>query len=425
MKKIIVLLVLAAAGGWYGYRHWNDTLDERPQFRTLTIDKGDLLIGVSATGTVEPVQIVDVGAQILGSIKSFGPDHNRPGKTVDYGSKVKQGDILAQMDDLPYRAELDKATASLRLAEAEVKRYRSRKAQTEREFHRAEKLRDTNSLAEYENAMAEHEIAQADLAMSEARVEQATIVKKLAEINLSYTVIHSPVDGVVIDRRVNVGQTVVTGLNAPTLFLMAKDLSHMLVWAAVNEADIGDIHVGQRVTFKVDAYRDRTFTGKVSQIRLNAGLLQNVVTFGVVVDVDNPEGVLLPYMTAKLVFEVAHRENVLLVPNQALRWRPTLSQVTPAVREKIPSSALARRDKDKKEEREDIEPTVDMGTPSVWTLAEDGLVRPIAVKVGLSDGIVTELTSNEIKPKDQVVINVVREAKPDFVSSFILKVIKK
>jgi len=156
------------------------------------------------------------------------------------------------------------------LRKPELIRYRARAQQTDREFRRAKTLRDTNSQADYDNAMAENEIARADLAMSEAKLQQAKIAKKQAEINLGYTTITSPVDGVVIDRRVNVGQTMVVGLNAPSLFLMAKDLSHMLVRGAVNEADIADIHVGQKVTFKVDAYRDRTFVGKVSQIRLNA-----------------------------------------------------------------------------------------------------------------------------------------------------------
>ena len=141
--------------------------------------------------------------------------------------------------------------------------------------------------------------------MAEAKLDQAKIAAKQAEINLTYTTIPSPIDGIVIDRRVNVGQTVVAGMNAPSLFLLAKDLSHMRVWAAVNEADIGEIKVGQKVTFTVDAYRDRTFTGKVSQIRLTPVSSTNVVTYGVMVDVDNADGKLLPYMTAKLQFEVA------------------------------------------------------------------------------------------------------------------------
>ena len=257
--------------------------------------------------------------------------------------------------------------------------------------------------------------------MAEAKLEQAKIATKQAEINLGYTTIRSPVDGVVIDRRVNVGQTVVAGLNAPSLFLLAKDLSHMLVWAAVNEADIGDINVGQKVTFKVDAYRDRTFTGKVSQIRLNASLLQNVVTYGVVVDVDNTDGKLLPYMTAKLQFEVARRSNAILVPNQALRWQPTWEQISPSARAGLDAAQRTASPAGGATEApsDDAEPTVDLGSPTVWVVADDGLVRPVSVKVGLSDGMVTEITGGELQAGDVVVVNVVREAKPDFVSSFI------
>ncbi len=153
-------------------------------------------------------------------------------------------------------------------------------------------------------------MAKAELAMAEAKLEQAEDRRRSRPRSIWPTPpSRSPIDGMVIDRRVNVGQTVVAGMNAPSLFLLANDLGHMLVWAAVNEADIGDVKVGQTVTFKVDAYRDRTFSGKVSQIRLNASLQQSVVTYGVVVDVDNADGKLLPYMTAKLQFEVARRPN--------------------------------------------------------------------------------------------------------------------
>jgi HlyD family secretion protein len=426
MKTLLTLFVLIVAAGAGGAYYYHTRTVEPPKFRTLPVTRGDLLIGVAATGTVEPVDLIDVGAQIVGSIKSFGPDAQQPGKTIDYRSHVKQGAILAQLDDAPHKAELEKAKASLALAEAELKRAQARQRQTERDFRRAESLRDTNSAAEYDAALAEYEIAKEDLGTFAARVDQAKVALQQAEINLGYTVIRSPVDGVVIDRRVNVGQTVVAGLNAPSLFLMAKDLSHMRVWAAVNEADIGDIQIGQKVTFKVDAYRDLTFTGKVAQIRLNAGLQQNVVTYGVVVDIENRDGKLLPYMTAKLRFEVAERSNVVLVPNQALRWRPTWEQVSPSARDGLPrpTAAATRSDDEKEEAKEDAEPKVDVGAPAVWVVADDGLVRHVPIKTGLSDGMVTEVTGGELKPETAVVVGVLREAKADFVSSFITKVTK-
>ncbi len=424
MKMILSMLVgiaiAAAAIAYYG----RGNLAERPQFRTLPVTRGDLFVGVTATGTVEPVEIVDVGAQIVGSIQSFGPDPKRPGKTIDYRSRVKKGEVLAQLDNLPHQAELDKARASLQMAEAELSLSRSRLKQKELAFARAKELRDTNSQADYERAEAEAEMAKAEVAISEAKVNDAKIAVKQAEINLGYTVIRSPVDGEVIDRRVNVGQTVVAGMNAPSLFLLAKDLERMLVWAAVNEADIGAVHVGQTVTFTVDAYRDCNFSGKVSQIRLNASLQQNVVTYGVIVDVDNADGKLLPYMTAKLQFEVARRKQAVLVPNQALRWQPARSQVSPSARSGLPPAGggQAPPEENKEDASEEAEPKVDLGSPTVWMIGNDGLVRPVPVQVGLSDGLTTEIAGGDLQPGDAVVINAVRKAEPDFVSSFVSRV---
>jgi HlyD family secretion protein len=420
MKPKVYMIIAAVVAAMLGVHYLRAGMAGAPKFRTLDVTRGELFIGVTATGTVEPVEIIDVGAQIIGCVKSFGPDEDRPGKTIDYRSRVKQGSVLAQLDDLPHQAEVDKARANQRFAEADLTRYRAKQKQTERHLARAKELRDTESAEFYENAVAEDEMARAELAMAEARVDQAKIAVKQAEINLGYTTISSPIDGVVIDRRVNVGQTVVAGMNAPSLFLLAKDLGHMLVWAAVNEADIGDVHVGQKVTFKVDAYRDRVFSGKVSQIRLNASLQQNVVTYGVVVNVDNRDGKLLPYMTAKLQFEVARRPNAILVPNQALRWRPTWAQITPSARENLtPPSPTAARPDERDGVGEAPEPRVDLKSPTVWVLADDGRVRPAPVKIGLSDGMVSEILGGELEPGDAVVIHDVRQSQPDFVSSFI------
>ncbi len=276
-------------------------------------------------------------------IKSFGPDANRPGKTIDFNSRVKEGDVLAQLDDVPQQLELEKAVAGLRLAEAEVKQSTAHRDQAKLAFDRAERLRGTNSAADYENAKSQYEIAEAELAMSEAKVEQAKSAKKQAEINLQYTTIRSPVNGTVIDRRVNVGQTVVAELNAPSLFLLAKDLSRMQVLAAVNEADIGQVHSGKRSRSRSMPTAIRLSTGNVSQIRLDANHIGTVVTYAVVVDVDNSDGKLMPYMTAKVQFEVARRGDVLLVPDQALRWRPTWEQISPSARAGLTPPPRAHR----------------------------------------------------------------------------------
>ncbi len=415
MKAFLGFLVVAVIGAAVVAWQWRGTWEEKPRFRTLEAKRGDLLISVSATGTVEPVEVVDVGAQIIGRIKEFGPDPGRPGKTVDHGSKVKKGDVLALLDDAPSQAELEKAKANLKLAQAELLRDEAHLKQAERDYERAKSLRDTNSESDYDRAVAQFEVAKADIAYGQARVEQAGIALKQAEINVGYTRILAPIDGVLIDRRVNVGQTVVAGLNAPSLFLLARDLNRMQVWAAVNEADISEIHEGQKVMFKVDAYRDRTFSGVVSQIRLNAGMSNSVVTYGVVVDIDNSDGKLLPYMTANLQFEVARRDHTLLVPNQALRWRPTLKQITPGERAKFQAPAPGEKGQ---------EEPVEVASPIVWLQSPDGLVHGKPVTAGLSDGMSTEIKSDDLPEGSLLVVGTMRRAKRDFVSSFVSRVTK-
>ncbi len=426
MKKILIVLVVAMLAASLGY-WWYSAGGDRPQFRTLPVTRGDLAIGATATGSVEPVDVVDVGAQIVGMIKSFGPDANRPGKTIDFNSRVKEGDVLAQLDDRPQQLDLEKALAGLRLAEAEVKQNTSHRDQAKLAFDRAQRLHGTISEAEHELAVSQYEIAEAELAMSEAKVEQAKSMKKQAEINLQYTTIRAPVDGTVLDRRVNVGQTVVAGLNAPSLFLLAKDLSRMQVLAAVNEADISQVHTGQKVTFKVDTYPHQTFNGTVSQIRLDSNHIGTVVTYPVVIDADNSDGKLMKDMTAKVQFEEARRGDVLLVPDQALRWRPTWEQITPSARAGLtrPPPHISAPAEEQDGAGEAAEATVDAGTPTVWVRADDGLVRPVPVTLGISDGMVSELTGGDLKVKDALVIDSVRTARPDFVSSFINKIIRK
>ncbi len=401
----LLLLLVGSAATW----HWFSDTATVPEFRTLAVTQGDLTIGMTATGTVEPVEDIDVGAQIMGRIQDFGPDPQSKSGQIDFGSQVNKGDVLALIDDSPYQVELEKAQAAVLLAEAELERSQALLQRVEQDYERADKLKNTISDAEYDTFVSEYRIAKQDIAISQARLDQTKVAMSEAEINLDYTTIKSPIDGVVIDRRVNVGQTVVASLNAPSLFLMAKDLRKMQILAAVNEADIGDIEVGQRVTFEVDAYRDETFTGKVSQVRLNASLLHNVVMFGVVVDIDNTHGKLLPYMTANLRFVVANRSDVIRVPNQALRWRPKWDQLTPEFRDdwQKPENALQ---------------TVAVEEPTVWVLASDGLARPVRVETGLSDGIFTEVVSGNLEPGTEVIINAIQEKQPDFVSGFIERV---
>ena len=426
MKTLLFVFLLLASLGLMGFYYWRNSAPETPTFRTVSAARGPLVVGVGATGSVEPVDVIDVGAQIIGMIQSFGPDVDRPGKTIDYCSRVTPGAVLAKLDDRPQQAELKQAKANESYAEAEVAGAAARLKKAERLFERAKKLRDTNSAADFENAEAEHEIAQAELRTAAAKLEQAKAATEQAKIKLDYTTIKSRVDGVLIVRKINVGQTVVAGLNAPSLFLIAKDLSRMHVMASVNEADIGDIHVGQAVTFKVDAYRDRTFSGKVTQIRDDANMSQNVVMYTVVVDVDNADRALKPYMTAKLQFEVARRTDALLIPNQAIRWRPTWAQISPSLRDEL-KSQLAPKPPFADEQdaaAEATEEKVELASPAVWVVSGDGFVRPVKVQSGLSNGLVTEIIDGKIGPSEKLVVNVVRDAQPDFVSGFISKVTK-
>lgn len=221
---------------------------------------------------------------------------------------------------------------------------------------------------------------------------------KQAEINLDWTRIRSPVKGVIIDRRVNVGQTVVASLNAPSLFLIAKDLKHLQVWVSVNEADIGKIRKEQAVRFTVDAFPGEVFAGKVAQIRLNATMTQNVVAYTVVVTTDNPDGKLLPYLTANVQFEVGRRKDVLLVPNAALRWRPQPQWIAADAREKTPLQKPGSHETPPGDRtRQQQEPR------HVWV--QDGkFVRPVAVETGLSDGVMTEIIGGDVKEGMQIVV---------------------
>src|SRR5262245_52537415 len=398
MRKILLALVVvvagAGAGGWYYYQDSN-----RPAtFRTTRAERGDLVAMVTASGTIEPEEVVDVGAQVAGQILSFGDDPRSGGGVINYGSPVEKGTVLARIDESLYRTQVDRAKAmvaqsqasvesaeaqvaqaeaNVKRAEADLGQMQARLYQSDRDMARARRLKPSGALADvdYDTAEAALRTNKASLAVGEASILQtkaslkdanANVAKARAaladskamlanaEINLGYCTIRSPVNGVIVDRRVNIGQTVVSSLNAPSLFLIAKDLKRLQVWASVNEADIGNIYSGQPVTFSVDAYPGRVFKGVVApdQPRLNASMTQNVVTYTVVVNTDNSDGKLLTYLTANLQFEVSKRAGVLLVPNAALRWRPAPEQVVPEAREEYARASGRGKDERRAEKAE-------------------------------------------------------------------------
>ena len=390
MKKTSFLLVLICVGVAIYYAMSRTTGVPAMLLRTTTLDRGDLQSTVNATGTLQPQEVVNVGAQVAGLIVKFGDDPNTPSKFVDYCSTVEQDAVLAWIDPTFHEAALEQAEASLQSAEANLLQLEARLQQTENEWKRQGPLRGTGAISEseYDAAEADYNIAKANVEIGKAAIRQSKAQVNTARINLGYCIIKSPVRGTVIERRVNIGQTVVASLNAPSLFLIAKDLSKMEVWTSVNEADIGKIRLDMPVMFTVDARDNEVFRGTVTQIRMNAQMTQNVVTYTVVVTTDNADGLLLPYLTANVHFEVETRSQVLLVPNVALRWTPDASQLAPSVSRTILDEPIAKKE----------------GKGRIWVTEGDNLVRPMDVTVGASDGSVTEISGDALQEGLLVVI---------------------
>jgi HlyD family secretion protein len=384
-------------------------------FRTAPVTRGDLVATVRAAGTLEPQEVVDVGPQVAGAIQRLGPDPRAAtdpryrDKPIDYGSPVEEGTLLAQIDDRAYLAQVEQARAACTRAEAELAIAKVKLELAESELQRARELAKNKAApsSEFDVAKANCKAAQAGVIAAEATLVQNQAALKLADLNLSYTRIQSPVKGVIIARRVNVGQTVMANLHAPSLFLIAKDLKKLQVWASVNEADIGSVHAGQPARFTVDAYPDDVFRGKVEQVRLNAAMSQNVVTYTVVVEAENPAGKLLPYLTANVQFEVERRKDVLTVPNAALRWRPQPEEIAPDVREK---AAPSQERPGGHEGRTDERPRRHSG--QVWV--PDGTrVRPVQVQIGLTDATRTEVSGPGLQEGLGVIIGQGRRASGD------------
>ena len=405
MKKFMFLIVVIASLGAVGAWQWQLRGTTKTSFNFVEVNRGRLEATVGSTGTLQPRELVDVGAQVLGRVIFIGKDPRTSRGFVDWGSEVvgpseelgpdgkpvRLGTVLAQIDPALYRAQRNSAAASLVAAKADVEVKAAALDQANRNWARAQKLYGSSGIsqAEYDQFKATYDGAKANLAFSTANVALAQATLDNTQTNLDYTTISSPVNGVVIDRRVNVGQTVVASLSAPSLFLIAKDLSKMEVWATVNEVDVGKIKAGQDVRFTVDAFPGKLYRGKVVPqgrlpFRLNATMNQNVVTYTVVVSVDNTEGLLRPYLTTNVTFVVADKEDVLLIPNAALRWQPTAEQIVPDQREAY------FRTRGKKRSPTDADAT---NRGFVWMLTKSGQVRFVEVRTGLSDTVNTELVS--------------------------------
>ncbi len=385
---VLTLLIILIVGylSIFGQSH-----SDSQTFTFAKIIRGDIDVSINATGTVEPEEVVDVGAQVAGLILSFGTDAE--GKAIDYGSRVEEGTILAEIDKSLYESDVSQGEAQLKRAKADVLASEAMFRQAERDWKRAESIGQSDALSKsaFDAYKASFESAQAQVEVARAQVLQAEATLSKAKRNLSLCTIKSPVKGVIIDRRVNIGQTVVSSFNAPSLFLIAKDLNKMQVWVSVNEADIGNIRPGQRVFFTVDAFPEEEFVGEVGKIRLNATMNQNVVTYIVEVVTDNSKGRLLPYLTANVKFEVSNRLNVLLAPNASLRFSPNTKTIST---NNIDSSPQTDNTNENNNSR-------DNGV--LWQLKGNHL-KAIKVKTGGTDGINTEIVTNELNEGDSIIV---------------------
>lgn len=399
IKLIIVIAVLG--GAWFAWEQWKENEPIQVEYQTEPLGKGDMLITIDSTGTTEPYELVDVGAQVSGIIMEFGKDSN--GEIVDYSSPVKKGQMLAEIDKLPVQLDVQKAEASkaqaqagIARAKADIQQTKAKHLQTSLDRARAEKLGpgDALSKSSYDQYIADEEAARANVSVAEASLMEAEASLKQADAalkkemrNMEYTTITSPVDGVVVKRLVNIGQTVVSSMSASSLFYIATDLSKLKIWAAVNEADIGSISKGQKVLFTVDAFPGKTFNGAVNKIRLDATMTSNVVTYLVEIDVPNPDKLLLPYLTANVQFIAQDITDSFLVANAALRF--------------IPDPALIGAEQKAAFER--MQPELTVAAPNgqkkksiIWELKNNTLY-PHLVTRGESNGMLTPISGDTLQ----------------------------
>jgi HlyD family secretion protein len=365
MKKriaVVVIAVVAVTAGMALYFRANAAA-EAPTYMTAAVTRGEVVETVEATGTLEAVTTVQVGTQVSGTIASLHADFN---------SRVKKGQVIARLDPSLLQAQVDQAAATVLRLQADTERSRVSLDDAHAKLRRATELfaKQLIPALDVENAEATLRQAQASLKAAEAQVTQAQGSLNQARVNLNHTIITAPVDGIVISRSVDVGQTVAASMSAPTLFVIARDLAEMQVSASIDESDIGRIENGQPVSFTVDAYPRDRFRGTVSQVRLEPTVAQNVVSYVTIIDVPNTELKLKPGMTANVTVEVARADDVLRVPSAALRFRPS----------------------DKEAPR----------GPAVWILA-NGQLHAVPVRAGINDGAQTAIVDGELGEGVQVV----------------------
>ena len=405
LLKLAIILAILAGIGYFAYRPIAAYLKARNKvhFRFAAVDEGDIISVVNSTGDVQPVLRVDVGSFVSGPIIELH---------VDFNSEVKKGELMAKVDPRLYKSAVARERASLATRQAEIKRVEALLRQANNEEERANQLREKHpdfiSDTELDQIVANKESLEAQLDVAHASVDQAKASLENAETNLAYTDITSPVDGLVIDRKIDPGQTLAAQFQTPQLFVVAPNMREkMYVYASVDEADIGLIREAQErnavVEFTVDAYPDDLFKGKIAQVRLNPTSTQNVVTYPVVVEASNPDLKLLPGMTANISFQVERRDEILKVPNAALRFFPKREQVRPEDHKLLEGGAMDEEKADEKEDElenrsaaEKAEAKRKRNKRHVWVV--DGeLLKALEIVTGISDSQFTELISGELK----------------------------
>lgn len=424
-KKVIigVIILVVIVGIVTGFTLFNRDNNKGMQYKKEAIEKGDIEALVITTGTLNPVTVVDVGSQVSGIINKL---------YVDFNSKVKEGQVVAELDQSQFRTRVKQNEANYRSSKASLEKANITFENVEKKFDRAKSLFEKKliSYEEKESVETQYYSAKADISSAESRLEQAKSQLDSSQVDLTYTVIKSPIDGVVIDRRVNIGQTVAASFQAPVLFQIANDLSKMQMECSVDEADIGRIKEGQKVKFTVDAFPNENFTGIVSQVRYSPEIVQNVVTYPTIVEVDNPEMKLRPGMTATVSVVTGEAKNVLRVPNSALRFNPDLSpEEMRELMESMRQEMMAKRQgsKQAKASRQERDPgNQDAKRPAsgqqsshmrsfgmqgrqmrqasrVWVEDESGKLKLIFIRTGVTDNTYTEVKGGSLKEGQEVI----------------------
>ena len=361
---IAILLTIIGAGTWY----WWTAGIPPVHYKTALVDRGPITAIVTATGTVNPVVSVQVGSQVSGKITQL---------MADFNSVVTKGQVLATIDPQPFQARVSQARASLKSGRGNLAKAKNMANQRKLELDRMTTLlrQQFVSQADFDLATTNFRDAQAQVEVAQAQVDQSLATLASAELDLGYTTIYSPVNGIVVSRNVDVGQTVVASFQTPTLFVIAQDLAQMQVNANVSESDIGGVAEGKQASFRVDAYPKQFFEGTVTQVRNAPISIQNVVTYDVVITVDNRELKLKPGMTANVIIVTAKKDNPLRVPNGALRFR------MPGI-------------------------PVDRKATQVWVLDEAKQARQTLITTGIGDSLSTEIAEGVLKEGDQVILGI-------------------